>query len=296
METLQRFGIAGIAGCGATCCVHPLDVVRVNLQVDATSGKMPIYKGTFHCISTVANTGGIRSLYNGLSAGIFRQITYGMPRMAVYPILMDVAKSSAGLQPEDSLPLSLKFLCGATAGGSAALLGVPSEVSLVRMAADAKLAANDPARRNYLSVFDALMRIKREEGVAKLWEGAAPTIARAILINAGQLAVYSEAKEQIRRSMQIEGLALQLSSSLVSATVAVALSCPADVVKSRMQNMRTGQFSGAGDCISQLVRNEGVLALWKGYTPAVIKLAPHTVISFIILDNLSRYILGKEML
>ena len=33
METLQRFGIAGTAGCGATCVVHPLDVLRVNLQV-----------------------------------------------------------------------------------------------------------------------------------------------------------------------------------------------------------------------------------------------------------------------
>lgn len=295
-DTVKRFGIAGIAGCGATTCVHPLDVVRVNLQVDATSGKSPVYNGTFHCIQTVARTGGIRSLYSGLTAGIFRQITYGMPRMAMYPILMDFVKTKAGLKPGETLSLPLKFLCGATSGGTAALLGVPSEVSLVRMAADAKLDMKDPARRNYSGIFDALGRITREEGVAKLWEGAGATIARAVMINAGQLAVYSEAKEVLGSQLQLEGLVLQFSSSLVSATVAVALSCPADVLKSRLQNMRPGQFRGVMDCASQLVKNEGVLALWKGYTPAVIKLAPHTVISFVILDNLSRYVLGKEML
>ena len=47
------------------------------------------------------------------------------------------------------------------------------------------------------------------------------------------------------------------------------LSCPADVCKSRMQNMQTGEFSGFADCATKLVKQEGVLALWKGYTPAV---------------------------
>ena len=33
-------------------------------------------------------------------------------------------------------------------------------------------------RRNYSSVFNALARITREEGVTTLWTGATPTIAR----------------------------------------------------------------------------------------------------------------------
>ena len=46
----------------------------------------------------------------------------------------------------------------------------------------------------------------------------------------------------------------------------------------------------------QMIRKEGLLSLYKGYTPAFIKLAPHTVISFIILDTLSQMILGKDTL
>ena len=36
-EGAIRVGVALTAGCGATLCVHPLDVVRVNLQVPQTA-------------------------------------------------------------------------------------------------------------------------------------------------------------------------------------------------------------------------------------------------------------------
>jgi hypothetical protein len=44
----------------------------------------------------------------------------------------------------------------------------------------------------------------------------------------------------------------------------------------------------------QLVKKEGILAFWKGFGPATIKLAPHSVISFIILDNLTIWYTGKS--
>ena len=86
-ETIARFGIAGVAGCGASCCVHPLDVVRINLQIDQAGAR--VYKGTFDCLSQIFKKEGVSGLYAGLSAGMLRQITYGMPRMAFVPILYD---------------------------------------------------------------------------------------------------------------------------------------------------------------------------------------------------------------
>ena len=41
---------------------------------------------------TIASRDGIAGLYSGLSAGILRQLTYGGPRMAIYPMLVDKAK------------------------------------------------------------------------------------------------------------------------------------------------------------------------------------------------------------
>lgn len=290
METLARFGIAGVAGCGASCCVHPLDVVRINLQIDQAGKK--VYRGTFHCMGHIYKEAGVAGLYAGLSAGMFRQITYGMPRMAFVPMLYGAVRSPQ----EKTLPLYKKLFCGAVAGGTASLIGVPSEVSLVRMSGDQKLPLTHPDRRNYTSVFNALRRIASEEGVASLWKGAMPTVTRAVLLNMGQMPVASQAKEYLTENTSLEGISLKFISAMIASVFAVGFSCPADVVKSRMQNMQPGEYKGSIDCVRKMIKSEGPLSLYKGYTPAFIKLAPHTVISFIILDTLSKIVLGKETL
>ena len=92
----------------------------------------------------------------------------------------------------------------------------------------------------------------------------------------------------------LEGLRLQFVSAFIGATAAVALSCPADVIKSRIQNAAVGEATGLLAVAGTLVKTEGVLAFWKGATPMIIKLAPHSVISFIVLDNLTKYITGRD--
>ena len=64
------------------------------------------------------------------------------------------------------------------AGGSGAFVGTPAEVALIRMTSDGSLPVDK--RRNYSSVFNALARIYKEEGVTTLWRGATPTIARYV--------------------------------------------------------------------------------------------------------------------
>jgi solute carrier family 25 oxoglutarate transporter 11 len=214
--------------------------------------------------------------------------------MTLYPIFVDVMRDKSKGETAATLPLLKKFACGASAGGLSSIIGVPSETCMVRMAADNRLPPNDPARRGYSSVFDALFRIVREEGVLTLWNGAGPTVVRAVLLNAGQLAAYSESKRQVSERLGLSGVPLQFTSALVSASFANALCTPADVLKSRMQNAVKGQYAGVFDCAKRLVAKEGPLALWKGYGPATIKLAPHTVISFFILDNLYQLLLGKD--
>ena len=63
------------------------------------------------------------------------------------------------------------------------------------MTSDGNLPADQ--RRNYKNVFDALFRIFKEEGLFTLWRGAIPTMGRAMVVNAAQLASYSQAKQLI---------------------------------------------------------------------------------------------------
>ena len=58
--------------------------------------------------------------------------------------------------------------------------GLPSEVALARMGADAK--SPPELRRNYKNVLDCPVRIVKEEGPPKQSAGGAPTIIRATLL------------------------------------------------------------------------------------------------------------------
>ena len=52
-------------------------------------------------------------------------------------------------------------------GSLAVCLGTPFDVALVRMQADSMKATTE--RRGYKNVFDALIRVAKEEGFAKLY-------------------------------------------------------------------------------------------------------------------------------
>jgi len=275
---VKPFVLGGIAGCGATLCVHPLDVIRVQIQID--SGK----SGVASVTKRILGEKGVPGLYAGLTAGIFRQLTYGLTRFGVYQVLEDNAKKTR-------TPSFLERVgFGVVAGASGALIGNPSEVALVRMSADSKAPIAE--RRNYKNVGDALVRVVREEGVLALGRGLDSNVARCVLLNASQLATFGQSKDLLAKHTSIPaGLPMQFSASMVAGLMATIVTLPMDTTKSRLQNMKPGPdgvlpYRNAWDCVMKSVRNEGPLSLWKGFIPFYIKLAPHTTISLIILDQL----------
>ncbi len=217
------------------------------MQLDSEGGAVRQYKGTVDCAMKVLRKEGlVNGWYAGISAGIFRQLSYGMPRMAFYTMLLERFKT------KEAMPFTMKLGLGLAAGGTAALIGVPSEVCLVRMGADSKKP--EAERRNYKNVVDALTRIAKEEGVAALWAGAAPTIARACLLNAGQLGVYSEAKEVLSTSVGLSGIPLQFVGSLIASVAANSTDPRMYLVVSPKNNLSAdlellGAFSRPLSCV-----------------------------------------------
>lgn len=47
------------------------------------------------------------------------------------------------------------------------------------------------------------------------------------------------------------------------------------------------EFTGSLDVIMKILRKEGIFALWKGFTPYYARLGPHTVLTFIFLEQLN---------
>ncbi|XP_059157011.1 mitochondrial 2-oxoglutarate/malate carrier protein-like [Physella acuta] len=281
-----KFLFGGSAGMAATVFVQPLDLVKNRMQLSGVGGAKKQYKTSFHALASILKNEGVSGIYTGLSAGLLRQATYTTTRLGIYTSLFDMFTKDG--KPPNFVS---KALIGVTAGGIGAFVGTPAEVALIRMTADGRLPPEE--RRGYKNVFNALARIVREEGVLTLWRGCIPTVGRAMVVNAAQLASYSQAKQILVSTGYFhDGLFLHFVASMISGLITTAASMPVDIAKTRIQSMKTingkPEYSGALDVLSKTIRQEGFFSLWKGFTPYYARLGPHTVLTFIFLEQMNK--------
>ncbi|KAI6196535.1 hypothetical protein M3Y94_01121000 [Aphelenchoides besseyi] len=279
-----KFIFGGTAGMGATLFVQPLDLVKNRMQLSGTTGKKE-YRSSFHALRSIIANEGLLTVYTGLSAGLARQASYTTTRLGIYTWLFEKF-SSADQAPS----FAIKCALGMTAGAVGSFIGTPCEVALIRMTGDGRLPVEQ--RRNYKNVFNAIGRIYSEEGLFALWRGCVPTIGRAMVVNAAQLATYSQAKQAILSTKYIEdGILCHFCASMVSGLATTIASMPVDIAKTRIQNMRIidgkPEYTGMLDVLGRVVKTEGVFSLWKGFTPYFLRLGPHTVLTFIILEQMN---------
>lgn len=279
VPTALRFVFGTASAITATFFTHPIDVVKYRMQL-ASAGAP---QSTVGAARALVASDGVGGLYKGLTASMMRQASYGTTRLGLYTSLLERFTLEDGTPP----PLLQKLGISMTAGAVGAVVGNPFDLALVRMAADSSLP--EAARRNYSNVFDAVGRIVRTEGVPALWIGCGPTVSRCVILNMAQLTTYSQAKEELlKTSMFQDNIWCHLVSSMISGFVATAASTPFDVAKTRVQNQVTQEYSGMLDCLSKTAKNEGVLSLWKGFTPAYLRLAPQTVLIFVFLEQFNK--------
>jgi len=293
-----KFLFGGLSGMGATLFVQPFDLVKTRMQIAGAGSGKKEFRNSFHCIQTVVSREGVLGLYQGIGAALLRQATYTTGRLGVYTYLNDTYRNRYNRTP--NLPASMGI--GMIAGACGAFIGTPAEVALIRMASDGRLPLNE--RRNYKNVFNALSRITKEEGLTALWRGSFPTVGRAMVVNMTQLASYTQFKTYFKNGpLQMdEGIKLHFAASMLSGLLTTIASMPLDIAKTRIQNMKTidgkSEYRGTIDVLMRVAKQEGVFSLWKGFTPYYCRLGPHTVLTFIILEQLNmgynKYVLGVE--
>lgn len=154
-------------------------------------------------------------------------------------------------------------------------------------------------RRNYHHVIDGMRTIIRYEGYRALFSGTTMATTRAILMTIGQLSMYDQFKYLLLTNTPQGTLkddtTTHILASLMAGTTATTLTQPLDVVKTRLMNETTGHYKGALDVTRSILRDYGLVGFFRGYVPAFIRLTPHTVLTFVFLEELRKH-LGKPVL
>ncbi|KAH7107688.1 putative 2-oxoglutarate/malate translocator [Auriculariales sp. MPI-PUGE-AT-0066] len=278
----------GLAGMIATACIQPIDMVKVRIQL--SGGKA----SPLGVARDIIASGRALDLYAGLSAGLMRQAVYTTARLGLFESFIGLANTRAKEQ-DRPLTFSERGAAGLAAGGLAAVLGNPADLALIRMQADGLRPVAE--RANYTGVFDALGRIARNEGVLALWSGCFPTVLRAMALNFGQLAFFSEAKAQLSTRKLVPSAAVPWAASAVAGFFASFFSLPFDFVKTRLQNQRRGPdgklpYKGMLDCTLKVAREEGMLRFYRGFGTYYVRIAPHAMITVLVADYLARLARG----
>lgn len=168
------------------------------------------------------------------------------------------------------------------AGFLGGIAGNPADVLNVRMQHDAALPASQ--RRNYKHAIDGLIRITREEGWRALFRGVWPNSSRAVLMTASQLASYDAFKSLLtRKARMADDLNTHFIASVAAGFVATTVCSPVDVLKTRL--MSAQQKEGVWALLKGVWRREGFTWVFKGWVPSFVRLGPHTVVTFLALEQ-----------
>ncbi|XP_071443757.1 mitochondrial dicarboxylate carrier isoform X1 [Hetaerina americana] len=273
-KRLSKWYFGGLASAGAACCTHPLDLLKVHLQTQQ-EGKLSIIRLTFNIVKQQ----GVLALYNGLSASLCRQLTYSTTRFGIY----EVAKQTVAPSGE-AIPFYQRVAMASLAGACGGFIGTPADMVNVRMQNDIKLPVDK--RRNYKHAFDGLFRVYREEGIRRLFSGASTATSRAVFMTVGQLSFYDQVKLfLLGTGIFTDNFTTHFLSSLTAGAVATALTQPLDVLKTRAMNAKPGEFKSMWHLITYTAKL-GPLGFFKGFVPAFVRLGPHTILTFVFLEQL----------
>ena len=246
----------------ATTIIFPMDTMRVQKQL----GLPTIYTP--------------QSLYKGYSAGVLRQILYSSPNLIIYRSLNQTYISNT----KSESPIFFKSMFGFISGGISGVLGNPSELLFVR-------AVKDP---QYKNIFQSASHIYNSQGLREFTKGSLPMGIRCAIFNATRLPVYSESKKLLNNTYPTyDGtLYIHFISAFTSAFAGTIISSPVDVVKSKIQESSSKKH--IGDMFREVYVQDGIAGFYRGFFPSLFRTAPHSVLSFIMIDQFSLFFSGKD--
>ena len=270
----------GIASCIAECITFPIDTLKTRLQLqgqakDARHIELR-YKGMMHCLNRITAEEGFRVLYSGIEPALLRQAVYGALKYGLYySLFKDVVVG------QENESLFTNTACASMSGGMASAIATPADLLKVRMQSQSE-KVEAPWKR---------------EGISGLWRGVCPTAVRAATVAGAQLPAYDYAKSFFVRNklLTVDSTCNHLISSIIAGFCACMVSSPCDVVRTRMMDQRKFKTEGvhvyktAVECFVSTIRNEGPVALWRGFVPAFMRMGPWNIIFFLVYEKLIQF-------
>uniref|UniRef100_A0ABK8FSY3 Mitochondrial uncoupling protein 4 n=2 Tax=gambiae species complex TaxID=44542 RepID=A0ABK8FSY3_ANOGA len=269
----------------AETVTYPLDLTKTRLQIQGEAAATAVdaegavkklkYRGMFATATGIIREEGALKLWQGITPALYRHLVYSGVRIVTYDALRKKLRNG-----KETFSLWQSALSGVGAGALAQWLASPADLVKVHVQMEGKRRAMGLEPRVH-SAAHAFREIVSRGGVFGLWKGSVPNVQRAALVNLGDLTTYDTVKHFIMHKTGLPDChVVHIMSSICAGLVAATMGTPADVVKTRIMNQPTDSsgrgllYKGSIDCLQQTIGKEGFFALYKGFLPVWIRMAP----------------------
>ncbi|KAG8445758.1 hypothetical protein GDO86_010519 [Hymenochirus boettgeri] len=293
----SKFVLSAFAATVAELVTFPLDLTKTRLQIQGEAalkqrgdgGAAVPYRGMMRTAAGIVKEEGLFKLWQGATPAIYRHIVYSGVRMVAYEHLRD---STLGKRDDDSFPFWKSVVGGMTAGAIGQFFASPTDLVKVQMQMEGKrkLEGKPPRVRG---VCHAFVTIMSKGGIWGLWAGW----LQFVLLCISDLTTYDSVKHLLLRNTPVQDNTLcHTISSLCSGVVAATLGTPADVIKTRIMNQPRDKhgrgllYKSSTDCLIQAIRGEGVMSLYKGFTPTWMRMAPWSLVFWLTYEQIRRLV------
>ncbi|KHJ90766.1 hypothetical protein OESDEN_09380 [Oesophagostomum dentatum] len=255
-----------VGGAAGVLAGHPLDTVKVRLQMQRPDAK--VYRGTWHCFKTIIRKEGFAGLYKGDS---IRQAGRH-PTVAQLTRVIDIPS----IKKLNSLNVTL---------------ATPSERLKLLIQIQ-----TDNARSRYQSPLHAARSLVATQGLGTLTRGFWATLIR----DCPAFGIYFASYEWMSRSMSKDGKMESLTGPqlLLAGGAAGMLSWlfnyPSDVVKTRFQ--ANDNYRSYWHCIQSTYREGGLRMFYTGLGSTLIRAFPSNAATFFAVEWTYRLLVDFNLL
>ncbi|KAG2436648.1 hypothetical protein HXX76_006176 [Chlamydomonas incerta] len=257
---LVSLASGALAGAAATVASYPFDLLRTTL---AAQGEPKVYRTLWDAARGIVSQRGPAGLYSGLGVTLVEIMPYAALQFGLYDALNAAVNEARARHVREQ-------------------------------AAAADAAADAEAGGHHSTGGDKRGRQARTRSGGEAGDG------RAMRAAADEAAAAAERSASGLQTSRLQAFAC----GLVAGLVAKLVTHPLDVAKKRYQvaglqrSLKYGARVEAGFAMRSLAqslvdiyRTEGVLGLWKGSVPSIIKAAPSAAITFAAYDAVLAWLL-----
>ncbi|KAI1291506.1 Mitochondrial oxaloacetate carrier protein [Mortierella claussenii] len=293
------FLAGGIAACGAVTITNPAEVIKTRLQLQGelmrqAPGSTRTYTNFAQAFAHIAKHEGIRGLQRGLGCAYMYQIMMNGTRLGLYDPIKHSIHQLMGTNPAQNNNM-VNIAAGGAGGVLSAALASPLFLVKTRLQSYSSHEASRVGHQHYYRhTLDALRHIYKSEGLRGLYRGVDASMMRTGAGSSVQLPLYDVVKQKMITVAGLENGALCHGlSSLISGFFLCIVMNPFDIISTRMYNQAPDPVTGRGgmlykspvDCAIKTIKAEGVQALYKGFTAHYLRIGPHTIFTFVFMEQ-----------